>query len=156
MPRMVADPNELIAALQRENEELKTAVERLSSEKNEHAEKIDLLTEQLNDLLRRLYGQKSERFENPNQLDLHKLLGWLEDPEKSEEAKARELERVEYTRARPKKRGPKPLPEHLPRETVHVDPPEAERVCACCSKDMERVDEVVTEELDVLPPSVSR
>ena len=37
---------------------------------------IELLLEQINDLLQRLYGQKSVRFENPNQTDLLKLLEW--------------------------------------------------------------------------------
>ena len=148
---MIADSNELVASLRCENEELKTANERLACERNEHAQKIELLTEQLNDLLRRLWGRKSERFEHPDQAELD--LGWpeSEEPEPSPE-KLRDLERVEYSRKRPQKRGAKPLPEHLERIDVPVDPSEAERTCACCSKDMKRVGEVVTEELDIVPP----
>ena len=80
-----------------------------------------------------------------------KLLNWSGDTEKPENSD-RDSERIEYTRERPKKRGPKPLPEHLEREDVFIDSPEDERICACCSKPMVRVGEVVTEELEITPP----
>ena len=136
--------------LSKENEELKRHVESLSCEKNEQAQQIGLLQEQLNDLLRRLYGRKSERFEDPNQTSLLDLLK-LTEQVNSREEEAPKNERISYTRKRPERHGPRPLPEHLPRVVERIDPPEAERVCACCSKEMERVDEVVTEDLDIVP-----
>lgn len=146
---MSAEANTLIASLQDENRELRLANERLACERNEQAEKIELLSEQVNDLLHRLYGRKSERFEHPDQGEL--ALEWAEEPKPTTE-RARDLEVVEYTRKRAVKRGAKPLPEHLERIVVPIDPEESERVCGCCSGDMERVGEVVTEELDVVPP----
>ena len=140
------DANELVSLLNKQNEELKRQLE---IERNESSHEIESLKEQINELLRRLYGRKSERFENPNQLDFLKELGWLN--EKESELKTSDIEKVSYTRKRPKKPGPKPLPEHLPRVVVPVDPAEADRVCGCCQKEMERVDEVVTEELDIVP-----
>jgi transposase len=147
---MTEEALKVIANLQEKNEEISLENERLACERNEQTQKLELLQEQINDLLHRLYGRKSERFENPNQLDLLKQIGWSEGEEP--ETKLADLEKVSYTRKRPKKRGPKAIPEHLPRIKVLIDPNEAERVCACCSKDMERVDEVVTEELDIVPP----
>ena len=147
---MTEEALKVIANLQEKNEEISLENERLACERNEQTQKLELLQEQINDLLHRLYGRKSERFENPNQLDLLKQIGWSEGEEP--ETKLADLEKVSYTRKRAKKRGPKAIPEHLPRIKVLIDPNEAERVCACCSKDMERVDEVVTEELDIVPP----
>ena len=129
---------------------LKQDNERLSSEKNEQAEKIRLLEEQLNDLLRRLDGRKSERFENPDQTTLFDLLESQDEPKPEEQAQP-ELESVSYQRRRFLKRGPKPLPEHLERIVEHIDPPADERICACCAEEMARVDEIVTEELDIVP-----
>ena len=140
----------IITDLREKIEQLSLEKERLTCERNDQSQKNELLQEQINDLLQRLYGRKSERFENPNQLDLLKQLGWAVGNDL--ETKGDDLEKVSYTRKRPKKPGPKSIPEHLPRLKVPVDPADAERVCACCSKDMERVDEVVTEELDIVPP----
>ena len=148
---MDAEARKVIENLQEKNEDLSLENERLACERNEQEQKLELLQEKVNDLLHRLYGRKSERFENPNQTDLLKLLNWSGDTETPENSD-RDRERIEYTRERPKKRGPKPLPEHLEREDVFIDPPEDERICACCSKPMVRVGEVVTEELEITPP----
>lgn len=149
--KIINDLQEVNDSLRQKLEDLALQNETLACERNEQKQKIDLLQEKVNDLLHRLFGRKSERFENPNQMDFLKLLGWPAGAQ-SEESKPRDLERIEYTRDRAKKRGPKPIPEHLPREDVAVDPPQEERVCACCAKDMKRVGEVVTEELEVTPP----
>lgn len=150
---MNAEAIEKIKSLQEKNNELERLIERFQCEKNELLKEKDLLKEHINDLLRRLYGRKTERFENPNQTDLLKELGWPEEENKPE-TRERDLQSVSYTRKRPRKYGPKPLPEHLPREVIRVDPKEEERACGFCSKDMERVDEVVTEELVIVPPQL--
>ena len=62
-----------------ENEKLQEQKERLEIERNEQAQKISDLNEQLENLLRRLYGRKSERYENPNQTDRFDELG-VEEP----------------------------------------------------------------------------
>ncbi len=131
-------------------EELKRQNERLASQKNEHEKEIEGLREQIDALLRRLYGRKSERFENLNQLDFLKELGWSASETLADEEPAA-TQRIDYTRKRPQKYGTKPLPEHLPRIVEEVDPSKKERTCACCSREMERVGEVITEELDIIP-----
>jgi transposase len=116
--------------------------------------KVAELEKQLKFLNSRLWGRRSERFENPNQSDLFdEFLDSPESPSPTDgsEESPRDLEEVTYTRRRPRRRGPKPLPEHLPRDRVEIDPPESERVCACCGKPMVRVGEKVTEELTVKP-----
>ncbi len=116
-------------------------------------EKVVVLQGQVQDLLRRVYGRRSERFVDPNQRDLFEEI--LELPDTLVQVTAQnpeELQKIEYERRAPKKRGPKPLPEHLPRDVVRLDPEESERICACCGEPMEREDEIVTEELTVKPP----
>jgi transposase len=48
-----------------------------------------------------------------------------------------------------KKRGRKPLPENLPRERVEYDLPDDQMACPCCSNQMHRMGETVTEQLHI-------
>lgn len=47
------------------------------------------------------------------------------------------------------KRGRRPLPANLPRERVEYDLPDDQKFCPCCSKQMHRMGEVVTEQLHI-------
>lgn len=48
-----------------------------------------------------------------------------------------------------KKRGRKPLPEHLPRERVEYDLAHDQKACPCCRHQMNRMGEAVTEQLHI-------
>ena len=48
-----------------------------------------------------------------------------------------------------RKRGRKPLPEHLPRERVEYDLAEDQKACPCCRHQMHRMGEAVTEQLHI-------
>lgn len=48
-----------------------------------------------------------------------------------------------------KKRGRKPLPEHLPRERVEYDLPDDQKACPCCRHQLHRMGEAVTEQLHI-------
>ena len=48
-----------------------------------------------------------------------------------------------------KKRGRKPLPEHLPRERVEYDHADDQKACPCCRHQMHRMGETVTEQLHI-------
>ena len=48
-----------------------------------------------------------------------------------------------------KKRGRKPLPEHLPRERVEYDLADDQKACPCCRHQMHRMGETVTEQLHI-------
>lgn len=48
-----------------------------------------------------------------------------------------------------KKRGRKPLPEHLPRERVEYDLAHDQKACPCCRHQMHRMGEAVTEQLHI-------
>ncbi len=140
-----------------ENKILKLENERLQVERNDQQQKIERLENRVYQLIHSLYGRSSERFEHPDQGDLLDLLPENERASLAEKPAgdpATEREKIAYERRRQKKHGPKPLPDDLERIEVRVDPPQEERVCACCSENMECVDEVVTEELDIVPPQV--
>jgi hypothetical protein len=48
-----------------------------------------------------------------------------------------------------RKRGRKPLPEHLPRERVEYDLADDQKACPCCRHQMHRMGEAVTEQLHI-------
>lgn len=102
--------------------ELKNEVERLHA-KTQNLEIENLrLHDKIGQLSRIIYGQKRERFENPNQ----PKLPFVEEPEKIEEAGKETVEKITYERKKPAKQHPgrKPLPEHLPVEEVVIEPAE--------------------------------
>ena len=55
----------------------------------------------------------------------------------------------ETERAEGKKRGRRPLPANLPRERVEYDLADDQKVCPCCSNQMHRMGELVTEQLHI-------
>jgi len=87
---------------------------------------IEQMQSNMEDLLRRLYGRKSEK------LDVNQLLmdGLVLDADG--EAKAPEPPPADVPakpRARSKHRGRCPLPDHLPRHDIIVEAPESEKTC---------------------------
>ncbi len=137
--------------LEHENSELRGEAQSSKEQAGRLERKVGQLEEQIDALLKRLYARRSERFEDPNQSDLFEELLKLEDLREKLEENPEESQKIEYERKRPAKRGPKPLPDHLVRERIEIDPPEEKRICGCCQKPMERVGEVITEELEVEP-----
>jgi len=146
---MRIDPHDF-QALQDENAKLEKEVITLRESASRLEEKVASLTEQLDYFLRRAYGRKSERFEQPGQLDFFPDL--LEEARAAAKEEPEPEKKVETKRSKRKKPGPAPIPDHLPRDIVPWDPSEEERTCACCDEAMERIDEVVFEELTVTPP----
>ncbi|NND59864.1 MAG: IS66 family transposase, partial [Gammaproteobacteria bacterium] len=60
-----------------------------------------------------------------------------------------DTETISYTRQKPKR---KPLPEHLPRETIVHDI--EDKTCECCGHDLHRIGEEKREQLDFIPAQV--
>lgn len=60
-----------------------------------------------------------------------------------------DTETITYTRQKPKR---KPLPEHLPRETVIHDI--EDKACNCCGHDLHRIGEETSEQLEFIPAQV--
>ena len=109
---------------------------------------INQLSTRVEQLLRRLFGTRSERLD-PNQLALF-AEAWAQE----QAAQAPVVEETSQE-ARPKKKGHgrKPLPENLPRKRTEHDVTPEEKICSCCGAEKQRIGEVVTEQLEYVPAS---
>jgi transposase len=110
------------------------------------------LRQRLDQLLRRLYGPKAERFD-PNQPWLMPELASCSDS--TGEAAADTTETAETT-AKPKRQGHgrKPLPKELPRRRKEQTLAEAQRLCPNCGGICQKFGEEIKEQLDYKPASV--
>jgi transposase len=105
------------------------------------------LRERLDQLLRRLYGPRSECL-NPDQ-----PLLFPELPE-SETLTPPPTDPVETTKPRRKGHGRQQLPKHLPRDRRVYELSEAERVCQGCGQARAVIGQEVSEQLDYEPASL--
>src|SRR5271155_2280475 len=105
------------------------------------------LRERLDQLLRRLYGPRSERL-NPDQPLL------FPEPPESETLTPPPTEPVETTKPRRKGHGRQQLPKHLPRDRRVYELSEAERVCQGCGQARAVIGQEVSEQLDYEPASL--
>ena len=113
---------------------------------------IEYLKGQLARLRRSQFGKSSEKLDQQiAQLEL--VLEDLEESAAQDEAKDAAAEEPPADSARPavKRRKPavrQPLPEHLPRETIELEP---EITCDCCQPRLTRIGEDVTEVVETIP-----
>ncbi|MBD2713256.1 IS66 family transposase [Limnospira platensis] len=107
------------------------------------AAKVDKLEQQIQALMRTLYGRSSERraFVDPNQLSLFE--------EETQPAPAPEKQEISYTRNKPQKKKPvrAELPAHLPRKEEIVEPDNI-------PEDAVKIGEEVTEVLEIEQPKI--
>ena len=122
----------------------------------EQAEKEKQILHHLEKLIKQIYGRRSERFVDPNQLML-----FDEDDLKALEQEARdrqvEEKRQQLEEARNKgckKRvghGRRPLPGHLPRQVIRHELPADQLPCPCCGKDRAEMGFESSEQLEYVP-----
>ena len=91
----------------------------------------EALEHKLDQLLRRLYGPKSEAF-NPSQLTLFDGSPCVNDAETPAEPEPAVVAEALESKPRKPGHGRRELPKGLRRETVVHDVAEAERACPCC------------------------
>jgi transposase len=103
--------------------------------------------ERLDQLLRRLYGPRSERL-NPNQLLL------FADPPAEEDRTPLPTNPEEAAKPRRKGHGRRPLPKHLPCDRRVYELSEAERRCHGCGQARVVIGQEVSEQLDYEPASL--
>ena len=105
---------------------------------------IAYLKYKMEQLLRELYGQKRERFENRDNNQLP--LPFEAEPEEQQKIDERATQEITYQRKKRKKNHPgrMPLPDHLPVEEIVIEP-------EVDTTDMVRIGEEVTEELEYTP-----
>jgi transposase len=105
------------------------------------------LRERLDQLLRRLYGPRSERL-HPDQPLL------FPEPSECETLTPPPTEPVETTKPRRKGHSRQQLPKHLPRDRRVYELSEAERVCQGCGQARAVIGQEVSEQLDYEPASL--
>jgi transposase len=111
------------------------------------------LRHQLDQLLRRLYGRRTERAD-PNQHELD--LGLAEPAERDDEDDDPGAPGVEDAPApRRRHRGRRKLPKDLPRTRIVLAPAPADLICSCCQEEKVRIGADVTEELEYEPAVLS-
>jgi transposase len=146
----------MISELQRENAELQAQIARLTeinhsleAKTRELEQERQRLQGRVDFLVHKLFGRRSERFEDPNQGRLFEDIEAL-----SAEARA-EIERLlaaaeNEPRKRSRRNGRRRLPKDLPRVRTVLDIPEDEKNCAHGGT-WEKFGEDITEELDYRP-----
>jgi hypothetical protein len=120
---------------------------RLSDERDQLAGQNDRLRHLIRQLQRRQFGKRSEKLD-PDQLDLA-----LEDLEQAVAAGEAEQDKVDpaLRRVRSEKRRAErgPLPTHLPRVEVVIEPDDT--ACPCCGGATHVIGEDRSQRLDVIP-----
>jgi transposase len=107
------------------------------------------LRQRLDQLLRRLYGPRSERL-NPDQ-----LLLFAEPPAGEAVTPPAPTDSGEATKPRRKGHGRQHLPKHLPRDRRVYELSEAERLCHGCGQVRAVIGQEVSEQLDYEPASLT-
>jgi transposase len=110
---------------------------------------LDGVRQRLDQLLRRLYGPKSER-SRPDQP------GLFDDPDEPVPTPPTEPAATEPAppTARRGRHGRRRLPTDLPRERVVHDLPDADKVCPCCHEPRVVIGEQTSEQLDYRPAAL--
>lgn len=131
-----------VADLEASNAELTSSNASLSSRNAALAHRVEVL-------LHQIYGKKGER-----RIDNHPELPFpghepdAPPPPHVDEAEDDECETITYTRGR---RGAQRISKDLPRETVVLDVPEADRKCPCCGDAMLEIGREISERIDFTP-----
>lgn len=104
-------------------------------------------------LLRRLYGQRSEKID-PNQLLLFEdaFEKPADEPESPADEPPQDASQTEKKKS--KRNGRKNLPADLPRVRKEHDLAEAEKLCPCCGEGLVSFGEEISEQLDYEPASL--
>ncbi len=143
VPPLPDDP----AVLKRMIVELLAALKESQHEREGLRQRLDLL-------LRRLYGQKAERFDPNQPWLLPEMAPAAEEPVAPDSATTND-ETEDTDRPKSKGRhGRKKLPDNLPRCRCEHTLPEAERLCPCCGEVCPKFGEDVHEQLDYQPASL--
>jgi len=126
--------------------------EQLTTQNQRYQAQVLTLTEQLNLALARRYAASSEKF-SPDQICFfdEAELDSAAVPDPSADSDDDEIMVAAHQR---KKRGRKPLPDHLPRVDVIHELAESERHCDHDGRLLSEIGEVISEQLDIVPAKI--
>lgn len=160
---VIAEQAETIGQLRGQLEEAMAQIRELVAAQQSARRTIEAQQHQLEQLIRRVYGAKSEKF-NPNQMLFDELLldadRGTEQPASAENQTgaaavdaAEDHDEEEPPRRKPKRKSPGrlPIPAHLERVVVEVDVPEEDRICLETGEPMIVVGYEESEKLEYSP-----
>lgn len=135
------EANRQLRALHAQLESKQAEIDAKNAEVEEKAARIADLTEQIAYLRRQIFGRRRETID-PNQLALFESM----------ERELLELTQPAKSKKKPKKgHGRALFPADLPRETIKVDLPEADRICPDCGEALKHIGIDATERGHIIP-----
>ena len=153
----LAIANELIEKQQVHLQEKQAHIEELTSKLHSTQQQLKALQHQVEQLLKRLYGRSSEKFD-PNQLRMFEDKELIEAIEGEQGGSVVELpeavtvvEKKKPTKVRGKHPGRIPIPEHLERVEIILDLPEEKKVCPETGKPLKQIGWEISEKLEYRP-----
>jgi transposase len=147
----------MVATLSQANdlvERQQLQIEELTKKLRSSELKVSMLQHQVEQLLRRVYGRKSERLD-PNQLMLDPLiLQAINEPPPKIEPLAQlpaEPQRKPPVKTKRNHPGRIPIPEHLERVEIELDIPEEQKTCPETGKPLKQIGWETSEKLEYRP-----
>lgn len=141
-----------LAILQKEVRKKDEVIVELDAQIKRQESTIERMQEQMEDLLRRLYGRKSEKLDI-NQLLMEGMIlaadGEAHTPEPPPPADV-----PVKPRGKRKGNGRRPLPDHLPRHEIIVPVPEAEKICPLSDQPRPFIGYEESEKLEYIPETL--
>jgi transposase len=135
---------------------LKQMIQELLATLHEREHELAGVQQRLDQLLRRLYGPKAERFDPNQPWLLPELATANADTNGAMAASTPAADNDAATAAKSQRpgHGRKPLPADLPRRRIEHALSEAQRVCPCCGEVCRQFGEEISEQLDYQPASL--
>ena len=132
-------------------------IQELTSQLESSQRKLTMLQHQVEQLIRRVYGRRSEKLD-PNQLMFDPLIfEALNQPDEQSPSNPFEVPAQTTTvkkkanKERSRHPGRIPIPEHLERVEILLDIPEEEKICPETGKPLKKIGEEVSEKLEYRP-----
>ena len=153
----LAIANELIQKQQIHLQEKQAHIQELTRKLQSTQQQLRTLQHQVEQLLKRLYGRRSERFD-PNQLRIFNDKQLIEAIEGEQSGCGVEIpdqvtviKKKRSIKARCKHPGRIPIPEHLERVEIILDIPEEKKICPKTGKPLKQIGWEVSEKLEYRP-----
>jgi transposase len=150
LPDDIASLQSIISTLNTENTEYKKLHETYESKIHHYEDEIKYLTEQIKLLSFKLFGRKREKLSLEDELQgrlFNEAESYVDEKQPVGE------EKIKVTPHERRKSGRRPIPEGIPRVIITHDLNEEEKKCAC-GEAMEKIGEVSSEKLDIIPPKI--
>ncbi len=143
----------LLAEQAARNEQLQADKQAVDQKNEQLKVQVLTLTEQLNLALARRYAASSEKL-SPDQICMFDEAELDGEAAATLKVDADDDDEIMVAAHKRKKRGRKPIPAHLPRIDVVHELPESERRCDHDGRLLAEIEEVISEQLDIIPATI--